>query len=494
VTITEMLSQNAEKYPAKPAIIHKDSKISYSELYEKSKALAVFLADIGLKKGERVGLLVEKTPEAIIAFLGVAAAGGVVFPLDNHQLPVDLQFTIDLTHPSALVVASGFQSLLSGLRLPCPDQRIIIVGEKTKIEYRAWDDIVSRPVARLPQVTVADDDIVYLNFTSGTTGTPKGAVTTNDNIYWNTLSSVEALSLTHDDVHLCMFPVFGHPHELLARPLLLGGTMVLVEGVSPKAIVKAILENDVTAMMAVASIYASMVKLDESHVPGLGSLQLAESGGMHVFPSLGKRFMERFKIPIVPVWGSTETTGIALATVDRTYRPASVGKPCPYYEIKIIGEQGEVLGPDMVGEMIVRGPAVCSSYYRNPEETALNMKEGWMHTGDLFRKDEEGYFYSVARKSGMMKVAGLKVFPSEIEDAISNHPDVAEVAVVKMHDESHGEAPKAVVVLKDGSKVDANDIIKYCEKKLARYKVPRKIEFIKELPKSPGGKVLYKNL
>jgi len=490
-----MLQQSAEKYPAKSAIIFKDSKISYAELYERSRALAVFLAENGLKKGERVGLLLEKTPEAIIAFLGVAAAGGVVFPVDYSQIPVDLQFVLDLTHPSALIVASKFQPLLSSLRVPCPDQRIIVVGERAKTQYRAWQDAVSRQSPGMPEVRIEDDDIVYLNFTSGSTGTPKGAVTTHDNIYWNTLSAVESMRLTHDDVHLCMFPVFGHPHELFARPLLLGGTMVLVEGVSPKAIVKAIHDNNVTFMMAVASIYASMTKLDESHVPDLGTLRLAESGGMHVVPTLALRFNQRFKIPIVPVWGSTETTGIALAKpADGPYKPGAIGRPCPYYQVELIDEHGKKVGAGEVGEMIVRGPGVCSGYYRDPEETTSHMKEGWVYTDDLFKRDEDGYFYFLGRKTGMMKVAGLKVFPSEIEDTISGHPDVVEAAVVKVNEASHGEAPKALVVLKEGSTAGTIDIMKYCEKRLARYKVPRIIEFRKELPKTPGGKVLYKAL
>jgi long-chain acyl-CoA synthetase len=495
LTIIEMLQKSAEKYPAKTAIIYKESRVSYSELYDKTAALAAFLVDTGIKKGDRIGLLVEKTPEAIIGFLGAAAAGGVVFPMDYNQLPRDHQFTVDLAHPSALIVASSLQPLLTGLRTPCPDQKIVVIGKQAKIRYPAWDEIVSRSTPRMPGVEIAADDVVYLNFTSGTTGTPKGAITTHNNIYWNTRASVEALGLVHEDVHLCMFPVFGHPHELFARPLLLGGTIVLVDGISPKAIAKAILDNGVTAMMAVASIYASMVKLDELHTPNLGRLRLAESGGMHVVPTLAQRFKERFGIPITPVWGSTETTGIIMARPwNGVLKTGSVGKPCPYYEVALVGDDGEIAGANDIGELIVNGPAVCSGYHGNPEETALHMKDGWMHTGDLFWKDDDGYFFFAGRRTGMMKVAGLKVFPSEIEDVISGHPDVVEVAVVRTVDSTHGEVPKAVVVLKENSRVDADEIVRYCTKRLARYKVPRIIEFTKELPKTPGGKILYKKL
>lgn len=495
MTIVEMLEKSAKLFPEKAAIIYKGARISYKEFHEKSRALAGFLINIGLKKGERVGLLLEKTPEAVISFLGVATAGGSVFPIPYNQPFPHIQFVLDLMRPSALIVDARFVQLLCGLKLSCLENKIIVIGEKAKDQYHAWEEIFAQDTPNLPDMEIGDDDVVYLNFTSGTTGVPKAAITTHSNIYWNTLSSVESLKLSKDDVHLCMFPVFGHPHELFARPIYLGGTIVLVDNISPKAIANAVIAHDVTCMMAVASIYLSLIRYGKLRSLNLRSLRLAESGGMHTSSALVQEFKENFGIPLVPVWGSTETTGVALANpVDGTYKPGSTGNPCPYYEAKIVGEDGKESGVNESGEMAIKGPAVCSGYYGNVEETAKHMRDGWFFTGDLAKRDSENYFYFAGRKTGMMKVAGMKVFPTEIEDILSAHPEITEAAVVKVLDGKHGEVPKAVIVLKEGAKISKSEIKKYCEKRMSKYKAPRIIEFVTELPKSAGGKVLYREL
>ena len=330
MTLVEMLEKKAKLYPEKTALIYKDSKISYNTLYEKSNALGNFLTGINFKKGERVGLLLQKTPEAIFSFLGVVTAGGIVFPIDYNQTIDHIQFILNLTYPSVLIVDTNLKQLLSGLKLPSQLKNIIVVGETTMAKYHRWEEIMAQENISAPEVKVQEGDAAYLNFTSGTTGTPKGAITTHANIYWNTLSSIESLRLTYDDIHLCMFPIFGHPHELFARPLFLGGTIVLIDSISPKSIVRAISDHHVTCMMAAASIYETLIRFHTYHPFSLGSLRIAESGGMHASPTLVQKFKERFKVPIIPVWGSTETTGIALATpIDSKYRPGSMGRLCP---------------------------------------------------------------------------------------------------------------------------------------------------------------------
>lgn len=495
MTLIEMMKRNVDLYPQKTALIYKDLEISYEMLYEKSKTLSNFLIGIGLKKGERVGLLMHKTPEVIVSFLGVTTTGGVVLPIDYNQTISHIQSLLNLTDPCALIISESFQPLLSRLKVPCFENNIIVIGQKAKKHYHSWDDIMAGNSHDFPGVDIQGDDTAYLNLTSGTTGVSKCAVTTHDNIYWNTLSAVEGMELTREDVHLCMFPVFAHPHELFARPLYLGGTIVLIDKISPKHIARAIKDNHVTCMMAIASIYETLVRLHEPLSFNLTSLRLPESGGMHVNPTLAKQFKERFKIPIVPVWGSTESAGIALATpINGRYKQGSMGKACPYYEVKIIDEDGKELPPHEVGEMVINGPAVCSKYFRSLEETKKYIKDGWFYTGDIVKKDSEGYFYFVGRKSGMMKVAGLKVSPIEIENILSAHPKIAEVAVVKGQDRLHGEVPRAVIVPEEGEEIDKKDIRAYCEGRMSKYKIPRIIEFRTELPKTPGGKILWRKL
>jgi long-chain acyl-CoA synthetase len=336
---------------------------------------------------------------------------------------------------------------------------------------------------------------VYLNFTSGTTGVPKGAVTTHANIYWNTRASIESFHLTSEDIHLCMFPIFTHPHELFARPLSLGGTIVLTDNIYPKSIAKVISNHRVTCLMAISALYEALMRLYGYAPFDLSSLRIAESGGMHTNPTLVQKFKESFGIPISPVWGSTETTGISIATpIDRGYKAGSMGTSCPHYEVKIVGEDGEELPPDEIGEMVIRGPAVCSEYFNQPDETKRCMKDGWYFTGDLVKMDSDGYFFFMSRKAGMMKVGGMKVFPIEIEDVLMSHPQIAEAAVFKVQDQTHGEVPKALIVIKEGMELSTAEVRRYCEERLAKYKIPRIIEFTPQLPRNPGGKILYREL
>lgn len=493
-TLVDMLKRNTERDPQKTALVYMDSKMSYQDLYDQSAALANFLVDSGLKKGDRVGLMLDKTPEAIVSFLGIMAAGGVVFPIDCNQTQTHLQYLLDLTLPGALIVSESHQKLLSTLTISFPKERVIIIGSPKDQEYAVWRNMVADAPKKLPEIELNVHDTGYLNLTSGTTGVPKCAVTTHDNIYWNTRAAVESLNLDHTDVHLCMFPVFSHPHELLARPMFLGGTIVLIDKISPKHIASTISENGVTCMMAIASIYETLVRLHETSPFQIPSLRLPESGGMHVNPTLSRQFRACFGVPMVPVWGSTEAAGIAFITPKDGYRPGSMGKVCPYYEAKIVDDQGNELPAGEIGELIIKGPAVCAEYYRSGEETQKHMRDGWFFTGDMVKRDADGFFYFAGRRTGMMKVAGLKVYPIEIEEVLSTHPKIDQVAVVKAQDGLHGEVPRAVIIPKPGEALDKREIRTFCEQKLSRYKVPRVIEFRTEFPKTSGGKIIWREL
>lgn len=495
MTIVEMLERNAAILPEKTAIICGNSKISYREFHEKSRTLANFLISIGLKKGDRVGIVLQKTPEVIISFLGVACAGGIVFPVDYNQTQENIEYLLKQTNPTMMIVDGQFQHLIPHFEGHCSENKIIVTGQEMTNKHLSWEDVFAKPSLNAPDVSIRDEDVVYLNFTSGTTGFPKGAITTHANIYWNTLSAIESLGLTEEDIHVCMFPVFSHPHELFARSLYLGGTAVLIEGIYPKTVAAAISDHRVTCMMAVASIYDTLARLPLSAPFDLSSLRIPESGGMFTHPTLEEKFRERFGVSIIPVWGSTETSGIALVSpVSGERRSGSMGKPSPYYDVKVVGEEGRELPPDQVGEMVIKGPGVCSGYYNQPAETEMYMKDGWYCTSDMVKKDRDGYYYFASRKTGMMKVAGVKVFPLEIEGVLLNHPLIEEAAVFKIQDRLRGEVPKAVIVVKDGFELGKEEVQKYCEEKMSRIKVPSVIEFRTKLPKTPGGKILYREL
>lgn len=491
-TLIDLLQQCVRAVPDRLAVRSAAGSLTYAELAHDAFGLAAFLAARGVQPGERVALLVEKTPEALVGFLGANAAGGVMLPVDYNLSPSAMQALFDLFPPAALVVAPRFVSLLDQLRLPCPPSRIVVAGASAGTAYTSWGEAVRTPHAGGPQVAVRPDDVAYLNLTSGTTGAPKAALCTHANIWWNTDASVEALGLQPDDVHLIMFPVFLHPHELLARPLFLGGTTVLVEGISPKAIERALAEHRPTCMMAVASIYAGLVRGARGHAC---PLRLAESGGMPVDPQLAAEFCQRMGLGITPVWGSTETTGIAFSCSPGADVVAGrVGRPCPHYEVRLVGDDGSEPSPGEPGLLAVRGLGVAPGYAGDPAMTARVYRDGWLHTDDLLRVDADGVYHFAGRASRMLKVSGLKVHPLEIEQVLALHPAVREAAVVGMRDATRGEVPRAVVVPRSGCAPDAEELRAYCRTRLPPHKVPRAVEVVVELPKNQAGKVQYQRL
>ena len=495
MTLVEILEKNARETPEKTAIIFHDIKINYRELNDTVNKLSNSLLEMGFGKGDRVGLMLPRIPELVIGFLAVAKSQGIAVPVNFELTEENIKTILNSISPRYLIVHSQFLDL-AGRCISCNLQvQIISVGDCGK-KCASWNDILNRGNTNNPNLEIGVDDIVYLNFTSGSTGNSKGAITTNSNIYWNTIASIETLKLKRDDVHLCMFASFAHPHEIFARPLYLGGTMVLVDKIYPKSIAEAISNYRVTCMMGIAPIYENLLEVLEHNVYDFSSLRIPESGGMYTRMELIERFRQKLGVPIIPVWGSTETTGIALASDPDVRVPhGSVGKPCTSYEVKIVDEDGRELPPGETGEMIFKGPAVVQGYYDDKVgNSQLCFKSGWYYSGDLGRKDAEGNFYFVERKSGMMKVAGLKVYPQEVERVLLDHPYIKEVAVIPVKDRLRGEVPKAMVVTKNGKVLTEREILAFCRERLANYKLPKIMEIRESLPKTGSGKINKKAL
>ncbi len=492
MTLIEMLERNAKRSPEKTAIIYSDIKITYKELNEYTNKLAYSLIDIGFKKGDRVGFMLPRVPELVISFLSVAKAQGIAVPINFELSEETIRIILNDISPKCLIVHDNFYDLAMRSFPIASEIPVITVGDINK-DFFFWE-LLKGKNSDNPSLEIKEDEVVYINYTSGSTGYPKGAITTHANIYWNTLASVNALQLTTEDIHLCMFAPFAHPHEIFARPLYLDGTTVLVDKIYPKSIAKAISKHKVTCMMGLAPMYENLLDVLEHKPYDLSSLRVPESGGMYTRTELINRFEQKVGVPIIPAWGSTETTGIAIANTPETIIPDSVGKPCMSYEVKIVDEYGVEVPIGEIGEMIFKGPAIVQGYYKDAINTQSCLKDGWYYSGDLGKRDEGNNFYFIDRKTGMMKVAGLKVYPLEIELALAEHPGVEEVAVISIRDKLRGEVPKAIIVTRNGKEITEKEILEFCREKMPNYKVPRIVEFRKSLPKIGSGKINKKEL
>ena len=487
-TLSDLVDRAASEAGRKPALRHLSRVLTWGELRRQIDSVARGLYRRGVGPGDVVGWMGDKGPELIMTFLACARIGAVFAPI-NHKLPrAQLAAIITQAGIRQAVVGHQYWERALSLGAVLNLKRCVFLGGIPVALATCWDDLLNEP-ARPPEHRAKPDDVVYLNYTSGSTGDPKAAVATHAHIQWNALSTIESTGMTSDDVFMGMFSAFSHPHELFHRTLNLMGTLVLCESWNPRVVAQAIEAHKVTWMMAVPSLYEMMV-FRGNVTADLSSLRCLEAGGAYVGRAALEAFEEALGVPFMPVWGSTETTGVAIALPPDGARPdGSIGVPCPYYEVEVRDDEGGVVSVGDVGQLWVRGGGVVGGYRGRPDETERRFKDGWYNTGDLIRQDEEGFCYFVAREAEMLKVGGLRVYPLEVELALAEHSAVRQVAVVGRSDRLRGEVPWAAVSLKEGVTVDVPALRQHCLRHLAVYKVPRGIEIWPELPTLPNGKL-----
>lgn len=481
------LESRSRERPSKPLIYHHGDTYTYAEVEDLVERFAAFLVSSGIKKGDRVCLALPRNPQLVISIIAAGRIGAFAAPVNYLLNRSEVNGFIRLIKPSVVVTTAKLFDLIDSDILT--GGAITVVAGGAKSGAVTWEEAVSfhGPTPVMESVRA----VSYLNYTTGSTGAPKGALCSHENIYWNTRAAVEVFEITENDVHLCMFASFAHPHELFARPIYTGGSMALLEEISPKAITKTVKAHSVTCLMGLAPMYKMMTE----HCRGenISSMRVAESGGMYTMPEINNEFIKCFGIPILSVWGSTETTGIAIANTIESHRTdGSMGRPLPYYDVRVVNESGDEVGEDEVGEMLVRGGGVITAYYE--KGAALEVSDGWLHTGDLVRRGDGGFLYFVERKSGMMKIAGLKAYPTQIELEMVQHPAIASAAVIGVVDKLRGVTPLAFVTLKEGLTADEDGIKHFLRDRIAAYMIPRKIEIIDDLPKIGSGKINKKAL
>ena len=491
-TICDALDYRAQLTPNQPLMFFRERSWSCQEVQDQVQRLAHGFQEAGLTPGERLLGVFDKSPEAVLCFLATVYAGGVFVPLNPQLGDPEVEIVFKETNPVILVASPQYIDRFRHFSATVfPDRKSCRVYSSDVNVPDGLGQILAKQSAVPTSCQLEPDDIVYLNYTSGTTGIPKGAITTHRHILENTRSVAQALKLQPDDVHLCMFPIHNHPHEIFARALLIGGSFVLVDSIHPRTIAEAITRHRITCMMGVTPMYRSLLTVANSPEYDFSSLRTPESGGMDSPVSFVEEFEQTFGRRFLPVWGSTETSGVAIATppMGETIS-GSLGRACPGYKVKLVNENGkEVIGPGE-GEMWVRGAAVVSEYWKRPEDTKTAFQDGWYRTGDIARR-EDGDFYSFqGRLYGMMKVGGMKVFPVEIERVLTEHPGVEEAVVISIKDRMKGEIPKAFVIPKSGRCLSRTELRKHCQERLPLYKMPRRFEFRDSLPRTPGGKVL----
>ncbi len=478
-----------EKYmwdPDSIALSFQGSKISYVNLENYIEQFARYLCHKGLKAGERVAIALPNCPEFIYAYMGVVRAGGVAVPINMLQAPAEL-FYIMIDSESKFIITneiigaqiSNASEFSSGL---------IILNEESMEEIM----VASQAVFKEPDA----NDICTFLYTSGTTGRPKAAMLTHDNFLSNVKSIDEVAKLDSRENFLTVLPMF---HSFgwtvcVLFPLFLGCTITILDGLKPKETLNLLLTEGITVFCGVPSMFSVLLKTSQKVV--FPKLKFAISGGDSISKEVMEAFEENFGFPICEGYGLSEASPVV--TINPLYgvrKIMSIGLPLPGVEVVIVNDSGQTVPAGEIGELLVKGGNVMKGYYKHEEETRQVIKDGWLYTGDLAYKDDDGYIFIAGRKKELIITTGFNVYPREIEEALEQHPKVAEAAVVGIHHTLKGEVVKAFVVPREEEQVpDKKELSFFLKDKLANYKIPEEYVFTADLPRGPSGKILKRKL
>ena len=483
------------------ALIYRDRGISYAEIAEWVRRVGSGLRSLGVRKGDRVALLVGNVPEFVYALFGATSIGAVVAPVNVMLTSEELGYVLADCEAKVIVVEiASLPTVLAVRDRVASIEHVLVVGPPpTPRETRSFDELLDEATTDGAEVDIGEDDLAVLAYTAGTTAHPKGAMLTHGNLVSNLrqVHAVPALRETEDDVVLLALPLF-HIYGLnavLNLALMERATALLLERFDPAETLTQIARHGVTVLVGAPPMFQAWLAVAEERDVDLPSVRLAVSGAAPLPSEVLQAFDLRFGIPIWEGYGLTEAAPVVTTNaLGPIAKENSIGLPLPGLDVRLLDEDGEEAVDGDPGEILVRGPNVFRGYWGRPDETAAVLRDGWLHTGDVAYRDPDGSLFLVDRKKDLIIVSGFNVFPKEVEDAIVAHPGVQECVVIGVPDERTGEAVRAFVVPRPGATVTADNIIEHCEVRLARFKIPSTIELAAELPRHVTGKVLRREL
>ena len=480
--IASWVSGWARLRPEVPAVIFDDEPISWATYDEQIDRWATALRDLGVDRGDRVGLYMRNRPEFLYVFFAVARLGAIVVPVNHFLSPREVTYTLGHSGATVVVTDGEFDDVITQV---APD-----------LEVRHWVTTLDPPaavVAAERPTPIAEpidlDDPAVILYTSGTTGMPKGAITTHGGILFCTLQWVIQVRHAPGDVHICHFPLAFTGGTMAATMPVVhsGGTMILDHGFDPGRTLAYIERYGITFVAGVPTMWKAMLDHPTFADTDLSSIRLGFIGAAPVPLPLIEAYRAR-GVPFAQAYTLTEGNGLGLflPTEDIARKLGSCGLDLLYCEARVVDDKDVECPPDQVGELVLRGPVVFAGYWNDPEETAKTLVDGWLHTGDLATRDAEGYFSIVDRKKDLIITGGLNVYPAEVESVLYGVDGVREVAVVGAPHDHWGEEVVAVVAGKDLTEAS---VLAAARSGLATYKIPKRVIFVDELPKTMSGKI-----
>ena len=497
MNVSNIIKRHVANNPEKTAIIFGDRRISYAELDLLINRAAKGIKELGFKKGDLLSLFLPSLPELIIAYMGTVRAG-VTLNLVNAMLQkTEVAYILNDCRSRGVLVDEKRLSIIEGV---LPEVKsltdVILLEEQEGGKYPSFKSMLTEGSGEFDAEGTKGSDICHLMYTSGTTGWPKGVMATHLNI-WHNCTEFGKVHFRPEDIIMVATPIFhcwglvNGTFGMLSR----GGTVITVERFYPDQALNDIERFRPTVFQGVPPMYNLLLKQPDLEKRDVSSVVFCLSAATKMPENLIRQVEEKLKWRYAEAWGLTEVSCVGTTVPYTETRIGSCGKGMDDAEIKIIDEEGDTLPPGQQGELCVRGTCVTEGYLNKPEATKEAFdSEGWFHSGDIAYMDEDGYAYIVDRKKDMINVGGEKVFPSEVEDMMINHPKIKDLVIVGIPDELKGEAPKAFIVLKEGETATLEEIRAYCKSRMAPYKVPVDVEFIDEIPRLASGKALRRQL
>jgi len=489
--VAKVLIKTAEKFPQKPAIIFRGQPLSFLELKNQSFKLANSLQKIGIKKGDKVAIYLPIWPEYVVSYLAIFSLGATSVPLDYLLTMDELVSCLSHSETKILIAKSkddlSFQDLQNKVR----SLEKIVLCKEIKEGFLNLEELIAKGEPDFLGTEIEDNDYAMIMYTSGSTGRPKGVLKSYRNMESAPLAMKPTVDITHKDTVICCLPLSHDGGFVFIQAMVSHGiTVVMMERFVPIEFLRNIQEYKVTFFWLVPSMFYALLHLKEFEKFDLTSVTRIVVFGAPSAPEPLKRFHTYCpNAAFLNGWGMTETMGPTVVLPRDSDNIASIGKPLPWVEIKIVDDNERELPIGSVGELVVKSWCVMVGYYKDPEATNQVMRNGWLHTGDLAKIDSQGFVYIVGRKKEMIKVGGQLVFAPEVEEAIHKHPKVAEVAVIGIADKLRGEVPKAFIVLKEGEIVLEEEIRSFAKEHLAHFKIPHYYQFCDNLPKTRSGKI-----
>ena len=491
MNLATLAEENVRRYGEYAALAFEGREITNVDQQRAANRLAHALAKLGVGVGDRVAVILPNCPQVLQAYAAVFKLGAVVVPIVFLLSAEEVSHILADAEAKVAITSTELASKLEAWR-----GITILTGSEGPAGARSFDELIAREPDAFTTVPRGDHDLAVILYTAGTTGRPKGVALSHENLAFNARSAAALYELDRERWALGVLPL-SHSYglTLMNAGNILGTRAVLLRWFTPELVLQTIERYRVQSMAGVPTMYVYLLNYPDADRFDTSSVLLWGSGAAPLPLEIVEPFEKKFGGRMQEGYGLTEASPVVSAhRFSGVRKLGSVGQALPGVEIAIVDDADRALPTGETGEVCVRGRNVMLGYYRMPEETARTIRQGWLHTGDIGRLDEDGFLFIVERKKDLIIRGGFNVYPREVEEVLYAHPKIAEAAVVGMRDPVMGEDVLAFVVLKSGEHADGPEIMAFCAERLARYKCPKQVRFVDALPKSPVGKILRKEL